>query len=315
MIDYLDKIYTGNKEKSILLGKLRFYSIQRLMIRVFANWIVPIYYLATRKSGNLELIRGRRDKKRYIVSLTTFPARIGRVWLVIETLLRQSRKPDMIVLWLSKDQFSSQDALPKTLLKQKERGLDIRFVNGDLRSHKKYFYALTEFADDYLILVDDDIFYPSNTIEVLIETSNQSPAAICCHRARMVGMVNGVRSPYIQWMELQNNICPNEHIFFTTGGGTILPPHSLHPEVLNDRIFEKICLYADDVWLNAMCRLNNTTVIKTDYYSLLLPVIHRNKSSLSTINLVCRQNDVQIEAVQNYIKRVVCADDEKGSRY
>lgn len=47
---------------------------------------------------------GLNTKKRdehYTVSLTSFPARIEYIHIAIETLMRQSFKPDHIVLWLA----------------------------------------------------------------------------------------------------------------------------------------------------------------------------------------------------------------------
>ena len=50
------------------------------------------------------LNRKPREKK-VIVSFTSYPKRIGDVWLVAETLLRQSCKPDKVILWLADSQF------------------------------------------------------------------------------------------------------------------------------------------------------------------------------------------------------------------
>lgn len=57
--------------------------------------------------------------------------------MVIETILSQSIKPDKVILYLSKVQFPRlEEDLPDSLLNMKARGLDIRFVEGDIRSHK-----------------------------------------------------------------------------------------------------------------------------------------------------------------------------------
>ena len=45
----------------------------------------------------------RQDK--IIVSLTSFPGRINEVWICVESLMRQTFKPDAIELWLSLRQF------------------------------------------------------------------------------------------------------------------------------------------------------------------------------------------------------------------
>ena len=55
-----------------------------------------------------------------VVSLTTFPLRIGKVHLTIQSILRQSRPADRILLWLSKEEFPEEAQLPANLLRLKE---------------------------------------------------------------------------------------------------------------------------------------------------------------------------------------------------
>ena len=70
--------------------------------------------------------------------------------MVIETILSQSIKPDKVILYLSKVQFPRlEDDLPDSLLHMKASGLDIRFVEGDIRSHKKYYYVMQAYPVSY----------------------------------------------------------------------------------------------------------------------------------------------------------------------
>lgn len=55
------------------------------------------------------------SEKKIVVSLTSFPARIKKVHIVIESLLNQTIKPDKIILWLSKEQFEHYYVLPSKL--------------------------------------------------------------------------------------------------------------------------------------------------------------------------------------------------------
>lgn len=77
-----------------------------------------------------------------IVSLTSFPARINNVWLVVECMLRQTVHADKIILWLSKDQFPSDDCIPFSLKKRISDVFEIRMVSGDIRSHKSIIMQL-----------------------------------------------------------------------------------------------------------------------------------------------------------------------------
>ena len=82
-------------------------------------------------------ITNQKRKVKVIVSLTSFPARIDIVDITIKSLLMQSLKPDEIILWLAKGQFSGEEnGLPTKLLKLKKYGLTINWCN-DIKSYKK----------------------------------------------------------------------------------------------------------------------------------------------------------------------------------
>ena len=298
MVNFLDRLYTGIEERNSLLARLKIYSMQRLLIRIISNLLIPLSYQFGKKKHRLY----PQEKKtvKYVVSLTSFPNRIGRVWIVIESILRQKYKVDKIILWLSKEQFDSIDNLPKNLLKQQKRGLEIRLVDGDIKSHKKYFYAIKEYPNDFLITVDDDIIYPTTLVSELIEVNNIYPGSVCCHRAHKIKIENEKILPYSSWKEILKSDIDKYNIFFTSGGGTLFSPNSLHEEVLNESVFKKYCFFADDVWLNVMSRLNSTVIVKTNYYSDLLPVLNSKNIYLHDLNLGSGENDLQLEAVRNF---------------
>ena len=150
----------------------------------FYNIPVARWYekFPSRKSG----VTARKREQKIIVSLTTYPKRIGTIWLTIETLMRQRVKPDEIILWLAESQFSNGFTdLPESLLRLQSRGLSIRFCD-DLRSHKKYYYVLQDCSKDLVILADDDMFYPRDTIQQLLKMHKRWPSDICCMTAQVM---------------------------------------------------------------------------------------------------------------------------------
>ena len=98
MIQFFNRIYTSIENRNKILEYFKFYSGLRFTTRLLVNIIVPIYFLATKGSKKYSINTSHKNKGKIIVSLTSFPARINRVWIVIETILRQTQKPDMIVL-------------------------------------------------------------------------------------------------------------------------------------------------------------------------------------------------------------------------
>ena len=113
MVDFFDRLYSSIIIKNHYLEKIKYYSISRFVVRLFANIIIPFYFKLSNNNSAYKIKESVKTKKRVIVSLTSFPIRINKVWLVIESILRQSNKLDKIILGLSKEQFSSLDSLPK----------------------------------------------------------------------------------------------------------------------------------------------------------------------------------------------------------
>lgn len=299
MIDFFISLYSKINNRNTFLTRIKFYSLQRYFIRVIANLYIPVYYklliIFQRNSSNIAC-----ESNSIIVSLTTFPARIEKVWFVIESMINQTVKPDKIILWLSNDQFQNESLLPKYLLEQRKRGLEIRFVDEDLRSHKKYYYAMKEFPKSMIITIDDDLFYPSDLINNLLELNNKYPNTICCNRAQKIKYHKKYIEPYNNWERQRTGEPPNYTTFFTSGGGTLFPPGSLNEEVLDKDIFMNYCKYADDVWLNTMSRINNTKVVKIKNHVELIPVFQSSSFSLAKMNVNDGLNDIQIKNVRKF---------------
>lgn len=300
MVDFFDKIYSSLVNKNPFLDKIRFYSTLRFAIRLTANIILPVYFIMTRYNSRYKLHTTERTGKRLIVSLTSFPARINRLWLVIESILRQDEKPDTIILWLSKEQFSTLEALPNSLLRLRERGLKIELRDGDLRSHKKYYYALQEYPDDIIITIDDDVFYHSCLLHYLRKCSTKFPNSVCCTNSKYIAFdKDSILLPYAQWKHDVNPEQPNFCIFPVGIGGVLYPPKVLDSKCINQDVFMECCPKADDVWLNVMTKLAGHMAVQTKYSSSFLPVMNRNNVKLTSTNLH-GGNDIQINAVRKY---------------
>jgi len=300
MLNFFDRLFSSINNKSVLLTKLRFYSVLRFVIKLSANITIPIYFELLKKKHYFSLNPGNKTNDRVIVSITSFPSRINRIWLVIESLLHQKHKPDKIILWLSVEQFPSLNKLPKRLLELQKRGLEIRICENDLRSHKKYYYAFIEYPNDYIITVDDDVFYSSYLLTNLLAAKNKYPNSICCNEASFVRISHGIIEPYCNWENVIGEYKSNYEIIPIGVGGVLYPPNSLYKDVLRVELFKEMCFSADDIWLNVMARLKGTMIVKTQYNSNYLPVMNANNKTLYSINLLQGHNDIQLNKVRKY---------------
>lgn len=303
VIDLFCISYANVQNKNHFLHRIKYYSVLRFTIRIIANIFLPVYLECTKFRNIYKITESNKKEGRVVVSFTSFPMRINRLWLVVETLLHQTCKPDIIELYLSKKQFKTLELLPKRLLKQRDRGLEIFLEDDDLRSHKKYYYALHKYKRDILITIDDDIFYPTTMIQMLLNCHiKYSHSVICCYGTRIQRLENGNLLPYSSWKTVEMTV-PSFDIFFGSGGGTLFPIGSLYKDVLRKDLFMDLCPYADDIWLNAMSRLAGFSIVRIDKENPLLPVLNVRDTKLHSINISQRMNDNQLNNVRDYYSR------------
>lgn len=240
-------------------------------------------------NGNLKII----------VSLTSYPLRIKQAVKAVQSLLNQTMKADMVILWLAKEQFPNGESdLPVELLAEKENGLTIRWCDRDLKSHKKFFYAMQEFPEDIIITADDDLIYDSKTIEILYQSYLEFPNCVSALRCHLpIFDENGNLSEYSKWKMGYSNMIgiPSMMLFSTSGGGTLYPPHCMHKEVFNVDALMKCCPYADDVWLKFMQVMQNTPTVLTRPDRPLHYIPNTQKEALWHDNLEKGGNDKQIK--------------------
>ncbi len=248
--------------------------------------------VSTNKSEQME------KQSRVIVSLTTYPARIDRVHKTIDTLIRQTVKADMIVLWLAKEQFpDGESSLPAQLLAQKEHGLRIEWCS-DLKSYKKIIPAAEKWPEDIIITADDDIVYEINAIERLLESYRKHPNCVSTLRTHLIMFGDdGMPLPYDQWKAEYSGLIdqPLMALFPTTGAGTLFPPGVLPEEAFDSESFMKLCPMADDVWVKMMLTLAGVPVVLADTNTRLQYVDGTQQETLYAHNRI--ENDAQLRAI------------------
>ena len=281
LYSYLDRIY--NKD---------FFLIRYRFLKIFINAFAPIYYKLVK--------RNKLDpKSNIIISLTTFPERIHRVHLVIESLLHQKKMPKQIILYLSKLQFEDFEVIPNKLKKMHQFGyLTIKFVDEDYKSHKKYYYVIKDYAQYDIVTVDDDIFYPEDFLQALFYTHIQHPNAVCCFWADKIVVHNNRICSYDKWtFDVQ---CDKEMFnLLPIGCAGIYYPSGcfLLPQLLNASLFMSLCPKADDIWLRCNTMMNNVNVVKSGYYKnfIFIDIMIKNNVRLCDENVDGKKNDVQFQ--------------------
>lgn len=246
------------------------------------------------QSSGSGLSAGPVTDREVVVSLTTYGKRLEQVHLTIESLLRQTLRPNRIVLWLD-DSLQGQ-RLPAALIRQQERGLEIRYTE-DIKSFKKLIPALAAFPDAHIITADDDIVYDPCMVDRLVRAHEIHPDCIITTAAIRLESDSDFSRRHI-------TSCSDKKAYdlLPLGGtGTLYPPGTLHEEVFNLDAIRKLCPNADDIWFRAMGLLKGTPVVKVvtdrpDGWDLIMNESVQDTALWHT-NITERRNEEQYAAV------------------
>ena len=219
----------------------------------------------------------RLEEPEVIISLTSFPARIGTVNQTIESLLNQTMKADRVILWLAPEQFPNKEAdLPQELLDLREKGLTIDWYH-DIRSYKKLIPALKKYPDAIIVTADDDLIFKNNWLSLLYSAYLNDKTKIWSHRITRLYRSGGKmhildRSLYLDENGAYKKELKAANAFnkLTGGAGSLYPPKSLHPDVMDEDAFMKLAPTSDDIWfwIQAIRNGYKVAVVDNNQYKL-----------------------------------------------
>ena len=160
LFSYLKKIIL-NLDKKFLYS---------LLINSYINfkYFIQLNKIYFNINSENQLIKKHNLNKELLVSLTSYYKRFDTLPLVLDSLQRQTVKPDKIELWIENKDIKF---LPKKISKFKN--INLRVCENDLFSYKKIIPALLENQDRYIVTFDDDIIYPNNSLEHLVNKAKE----------------------------------------------------------------------------------------------------------------------------------------------
>ena len=261
-----------------------------------------VYDIRLRKAVRLS----SRQENSVIVSLTSYGNRVkGSAVYTVYSLLRQSVRPERVVLWLDEKEFNSQN-LPDDLRFLCDYGLEVR-LGKDIGPYTKIIHSLSAFTNKHIITADDDLFYTKSFVEEFVDAHRKHPQAIITGYAKMP-MTNGKHqiAPYGEWAEYHHvpaSFQYNSATLFPLGwGGVLYPSHVFDDEATNEAVFMSLCPKADDIWLYIMgLRCHAEKRMLTDsriaYYHTDLLRQYLTRDRLTATNRFGGENDTQLQAL------------------
>lgn len=281
-------------------GKTTSKIIQKIIDRIEWFYNVPVRNWYVKHPSKKWCLNKKPREEKIIVSLTSYPKRIGTIWFTIETIFRQTVKPDQVILWLAKTQFEDMDSLPDKLLHMRKKGLTIRFCD-DLRSHKKYYYVMQEYPKDIIVLMDDDMIYPKDTIERLLQMHKKHPKDICTMTAQVIRPSFKDKPSLWTNPKLQEKFEHSDKIQIFTGSGSLYPPGTLDKSVFDLNLIKSLCPSADDLWLTFMAYRKGTKITsRYPWRAFPITIYGTSEGSLWYLNCEKGANDVQWDLMLKY---------------
>lgn len=254
---------------------------------------VRVRYFQARNRLSGQTLRDSPDKP--VVSLTTFPARLGMVHLAIESIFRQSEPPGSVHLWLYEGEVNRSE-LPRALRRLEGRGLRIELVPENLRGAKKLIYAARAFPDRTIVTADDDLLYPRDWLKQLKEASSATPQTVICHRGHTIRRrTDGSFHRYWDCMRTDPGGTKSSFALLPTGGaGALYPSGVLNCKLFDTNLMFRLCPTADDIWFKAMTLLNGVKSRRVAEHNNM-PIVIPGSQEQALIQDNRSANDDQLE--------------------
>ena len=193
------------------------------------------------------------DDRRVIASLSTVPDRINNLRPTIQSLLKQTRPPDEIVLAIP--EFSVREHRPYVVPKYISRLPRVRVLHcaEDWGPATKFIGAIQdELAagreNSLIMVVDDDRLYPRDALETYLYYSEQLPnAALCFRGAAMPSTLDWDDAKMIRASELRE---PRPVAVITGCGSYLIQPRFFDESLWDYSAAPQVAFDIDDIWIS-----------------------------------------------------------------
>lgn len=188
--------------------------------------------------------------KKIIISFTTLPNRIDKIEKTVNSLLSQSVTPDNIYLWVPKE-FKR--------VKNKDFKIPNFITNSDIEIKYTVDYGpftklrpTLEIENDpetIIVTADDDVFYPPNWLENLLNASKLLPDSAIGYRGRVFQNRKNLNYNH---SNLYYGSYEKEYLkvdILTATWGALYKRKFFDEEIFDSSIL-KSSFFVDDIWIN-----------------------------------------------------------------
>lgn len=184
------------------------------------------------------------------VILTSYPIRFDVLFWTLLSILSQSVTSKITLVLYDKDR-PFLDLRLRILIFIFKDSLSIYNSNYDFRSYKKILPIIEgRIFTKNIILCDDDIFYPSDWLKLLVRRLNRSSNGVVGTAGHLQAFLpNGGVDKYSKWLKRVSN-SSSKNILLTGAGGIAFKASTICQMSLNNYDFMEVCPNNDDLWIH-----------------------------------------------------------------
>lgn len=256
------------------------------------------------------------EKKKIIVSITSYPGRISNVGYSIYLLLtHQTLPPDEIHLWLSSSQFPNKtNDLPTDLITVlKHPKVDLHWLDKNTYVHKRHEIFKYTDQNDCVFLIDDDVQYADDLIEHVMTIHNQYPNCIVCYNRYSPHKYDGRHIIYEN-----SSFGAGPHVNKVRWCGQSMIPSNLYPKyILADdyqRVRDNTSPVSDECWFQPWIVYNNIPIYQLNY-DWGRDIDPKNGKNTGLVGWSHSKDENGYEKRDNWLYSVLCAYPQLMQKY
>lgn len=215
----------------------------------------------------LEYVNKQR-RQLVIVSMTTIPKRQKRLMDNLPALINQSYMYDKLIINVD-DNLTDEEYQWYEDLKKYDARIEINKAEAKWRSCNKLLPTLKKYPHDLIITLDDDVFYPMDTIKCLMEEHYKHPDCVIAHEVnpimikdKFVTYLNGydVKLMQVEWGKYLSNCA-------------LFPPYTFENTDLYDydKMMECTNGTHDELWFWIQSTLHGVQCVGLNYVRSFAP--------------------------------------------
>jgi hypothetical protein len=184
---------------------------------------------------------------KYIASMTTYPQRFKFALEVIKLIEKQTQRPKALVINIAEEDWrkAELDFIPIAKFLFSNHLIINPCIN--LKPANKIIPTAKKYGDQTIITFDDDVEYPKNRAEELINKHKEYPENPIAYRTRYVSFHHEEVDSYSNW-KLLGKKYPDKLNFPTSVSGSLYPANFFSEDFFNTKKYIELSYNNDDIW-------------------------------------------------------------------